>query len=118
MASSIPSPEEALAGMAKVGAPRTPMGLLGVQFSAPSAAPESGNKVPKNSGKGVDPAIQGKGTRNAVMGEQKGGAYSIGDSYMKQTEPAAGATMQHARLFKSVIQRSKPNFQSGIDSTY
>jgi hypothetical protein len=43
--SSIPSPEEALAGMAKTGSPRQPMNKEGVKFSA--GVPKKGTLVKK-----------------------------------------------------------------------
>jgi len=51
--SSIPSPEEALAGMAKTGAPRQPMNKDGVKFSA--GKPKKGTLVKKGNTAAGDP---------------------------------------------------------------
>jgi hypothetical protein len=121
--SSIPTPEEALAGMAKVGSPREPMGKSGVAFTAPSASPKAGTLVKKtgNAKGGTDPYAQPKPSRTNVQigpngGEANGAAYRIRASYMKQTSPEAGATQANGRRFKPAT--SRPGFDDGVAASY
>jgi len=114
--SSIPSPEESLAGMAKTGAPRQPMNREGTKFS--SGVPKKGTLVKKGSTAAKDPAAQPVGVRQNVPStrDRNGATYGIKTSYMKSTSPEAGATMANARKFKSVINRTNPNFSDGADA--
>lgn len=115
---SIPGPDEALAGMAKVGAPREPMGKSGVAFTSPSAAPKSGTLVKKGGAQASDPAASGTGARSQVSAESLGASYSVSAKYMKQTSPEAGATQANGRRIAPAIQRSKPAFDDGIGASY
>ena len=118
--STIPSPEEALAGAAQQG--RSVMGREGVAFTAPGA---SGNTntilVPKKGAQAGDPAAQGKGTRANVpyTGERKGAAYGISAvRYTKMTDPAAGETQANGIIINTATDRSRSNFDSGNGASY
>lgn len=116
--SSIPSPDEALAGMAKVGAPRVPMGKDGVAFTAPSAGPTTGKLVGKGGAQAADPALGGTGSRGAVSAESLGASYRVTARYQKQTSPEAGATQANGIRIAPAIQRSKPAFDDGIGASF
>ena len=105
--------KEALAGASNNG--RKTSGRDGTKFSSPSASPVSGKVTQKNAGKGVDPAAQPKGTRNAVMAERNGGAYTIITNIGKTTAPEASATLANARILPAVTHR-EANIGSAVDS--
>ena len=115
--SSIPSPDEALAGMANSG--RTPMGKSGAAFTSPSASPKAGKLMKKtgNAKGATDPYAQPVGTRKNVPASH-GASYGIRASYMRQTSPEAGATQANGRVFKSVVNRTVPNFEEGNRTSY
>ena len=113
--SSIPSAEEALAGMAKKG--RTPMNKEGIAFTAPSASPKAGKLVSKGGAQAADPSAQGVGVRGMAAAshtDRNGAQYSITSRYMRQTSPEAGATQANGRLFQSAVKRTNPNFSAGV----
>jgi hypothetical protein len=115
--SSIPSPDEALAGMANSG--RTPMGKSGASFTSPSASPKAGKLVKKtgNAKGATDPYAQPVGIRKNVP-DTHGASYGIRARYMRQTSPEAGATQANGRMFKSVVNRTNPNFEAGNSTSY
>lgn len=119
--SSIPSPDEALAGMAKQG--RTPMNRDGIKFSSPSASPKAGTLVPKKNTAAGDPYAQPKASRanvSATGQDRAGAAYSIkgGPRYTKMTDPAAGATQANGRVISTAAKRDRANFDSGNSTSY
>jgi len=116
--SSIPSPEEALAGMAKTGAPRQPMNKDGVKFSA--GVPKKGTLVKKKNTAAGDPYAQPVGIRKNVPSsrDRNGAAYGIKTSYLKSNSPEAGATQANGRVFKSAVNRTNPNFSEGVATSY
>lgn len=109
------NPDEALAGMAKQG--RTPMGKSGVAFTSPSASPKAGKLVKKGGAQAADPYAQPVGTRKNVPASH-GASYGIRAKYMRQTSPEAGLTQANGRSFKSVINRTSPNFEEGNRTSY
>lgn len=117
------SPDEALAGMAKTGAPRVPMGDSAyTDVSVPSAT-DTGNAtlVERGHGKSVDPTATGSSGvahRQATEVERLGAAYGITVSVDAPVRPEAAATQGNGRMFKSAIQRSRPSFNEGIDTSY
>ena len=124
MASSIQ--DEALAGMAKVGAPRVPMGKEGAKFTTPSAKPSAGTLVKKKNTAAGDPTASGTkaNRKNAPYSpstagtERKGAAYSIKASYMKSNDPAAGLTQANGRIVNPAVVRSKDSWSEGISTSY
>jgi hypothetical protein len=118
--SSIPSPEESLAGMAKTGAPRKPMNRDGIKFTSPSASPKAGTLIKKKGAQAADPTVQGTGMRTNIPAgkDRNGAAYSIKSNYMRQTSPEAGATQANGRIFKSSTLRTNPNFNDGVGTSY
>ena len=111
--------------MAKVGAPREPMGKAGISFTAPSASPKAGTLVKKtgNAKGATDPYAQGTSSRTNVAlgpngGESNGASYRVTARYMQQTSPEAGATQANGRRFTSAVQRQKPGFEDGVAASY
>jgi hypothetical protein len=119
--SSIPSPDEALAGMAKQG--RTPMNKDGIKFSSPSASPKAGTLVPKKNTAAGDPSGSKGAPRSNVPAtgqDRAGAAYSIkgGPRYTQMTDPAAGATQANGRIISTAAKRDRANFDSGNSTSY
>ena len=118
--SSIPSPDEALAGMAKQG--RQPMLKEGIGFTSPSAAPKAGTLVPKKGAQAGDPSgSKGAPRANVAQvpgGERQGAAYSITARYTKLTDPAAGQTQANGRIIATATKRDRTNFDSGAGASY
>jgi hypothetical protein len=119
--SSIPSPDEALAGMAKQG--RKPMMKDGIKFTSPSAAPKAGTLVPKKNTAAGDPTSQKGAPRANVPAaspaqDRNGAAYSIKARYTKLTDPAAGMTQANGRIIKTAMKRDRTNFDSGAGTSY
>jgi hypothetical protein len=119
--SSIPSPDEALAGMAKQG--RKPMMKDGVKFTSPSASPQAGTLVPKKNTAAGDPYAQPKPSRanvSATGQDRAGAAYSIKGAprYTQMTDPSAGATQANGRVISTAAKRDRANFDSGSGASY
>lgn len=118
--SSIPSPDEALAGMAKVGNPRQPMGTDGYTFNDASGAPSKNTTlVGKKGAQAADPALAPgqPGTHRYAAYDRNGAHYGVVVNYISQTEPAAGATQANGRIVRSVAGKSAPNFSDGASSS-
>jgi hypothetical protein len=96
---------EALAGMARIGSPRQPMGQQGFAFNDPSGEP-SPNTTPiaKKHSKDVNPAAGGKANRKGVMLDRNGAQYRITAKFPPHSSPEAGATQAHGRI----ISAAKP----------
>jgi len=119
--SSIPSPDEALAGMAKQG--REPMNKEGVKFSSPSASPKAGTLVKKKGAQAGDPYGSKGAPRSNVSAtgqDRAGAAYSIkgGPRYTKMTDPAAGQTQANGRIISAAAKRDRKNFDAGAGTSY
>lgn len=83
-----------------------------------SAAP-SPNTLPRpkaNKAAG-DPASMAKPSRSNVQGNS-GARYGVTVKMGGGVAPEAGATLANGRLFTSAVNRTKPNFQGGVDSSY
>jgi hypothetical protein len=108
--------KEALAGMAKVGAPRQPSLREGTKFTSPSAKPASGKLVAKGNAAAGDPTAEAKPSRSTTTAERNGAAHTVITKIVKSNEPAAGATLANAKIIPSTIKRG--GFAAGIDSAY
>jgi hypothetical protein len=74
---NLPTPEEALSGMARVGSPRVPMGTSAIP-SPKVAVPVKGTLIPKKSGKSQDPTLGPTNHRpNVGYSEKMGAAYRV-----------------------------------------
>jgi hypothetical protein len=112
---SLSSPDESLAGMARVGAPRQPMRTVNAHADNVSGSPVVGKSVRrKNTQAGNPTGQQTANHRTQKMAEKMGAQYGISAWVKPPVSPEAGATMMNARLMPTVIHRSKPNFQSAV----
>jgi hypothetical protein len=117
--SSIPSPDEALAGMAKQG--RKPMMKDGVAFTSPSASPKAGTLVPKKNTAAGDPYGSKGAPRSNVPATGKdrmGAAYTVQARYTKNTDPAAGMTQANGKIIATATKRDRTNFDGGMGASY
>ena len=120
---NLPTPEEALAGMARVGSGRIPMGTSTItDFANANAVPPlRGELVPKTGNiKTGDPYIVPgmKPRTNVAWGsERSGAAYRITAVMAPTIDPAASATQANGRIIPSVINRSG-SWADGVDGAY
>ena len=118
--SNIPSPEEALAGMARVGNPRMPMGNDGYTFNDASSVPSKNTTlVAKSHSKDTEPGLMPgqPGTHRYASYDRNGAHYGVVVNYVAQTSPEAGATQANGRIIRSVAAKSSPNFWDGSQTS-
>lgn len=104
--SNIPTPEEALAGMAQVGSPRQPMGSSWQGFNDATGDPSRyTHPVAKHDTQAGDPVGNDKANRKGIayptpagVGDRNGAAYRISASFPPSTSPEAGATQGNGRI--------------------
>lgn len=129
MANSSEVVDEALAGMAKVGAPRVPMGTEVASSASYPSATETGRAtlVPRGNVQAADPTAGPTNARSAapyqsVYGqpgtERNGARYGISVNTVIPTAPEAGATQASGRIIKSAVNRSRQGFDDGMGSSY
>lgn len=112
--SNIPTPEEALAGMARIGNPRQPMGTAGFAFNDATGAPSANTHPrPKGGTQAGDPVGNTKANRQPIQypvpagqGDRNGAAYRITASFPPHTAPEAGATQAHGRIIGGTAGQS------------
>lgn len=115
--SSIPSPDEALAGMARIGAPRVPMGnsVYSTVVNA-SGHPDKGSVVPRRNTQAGD--LSGPaGNRAYGTHDRNGARYGIAVNYAAPVSPEAAATQANGRVFKSAVDRDRTNFDMGVGTS-
>lgn len=106
---NIPTPDEALAGMSRIGSPRQPMGQQGFAFDNASgtASPNTSPRPRKNTQAG-DPVGNTKKNRKGIQyplpAERTGAQYRITAKFPPHTAPEAGATQANGRI----ISAAKP----------
>ena len=69
--------------------------------------------VKKHGAQSADPATQAKPARSNVK-HRTGAAYGIKTSMPSWKDPQIGPTQGNGRLFTAAVNRTKPNFDSGI----
>lgn len=120
MASNISTPDEALAGMAKVGAPRKPMGTEA--FNASAAPALKGTLVKKKNAQAADPAQQPLANREKIQVnagvDRLGAQYTVTTGFAPTASPEAGATQANGRVVPSKTMRSRQSFDSGYSTSY
>ena len=120
---NLPTPEEALAGMARVGSPRVPMGTSTItDFANANAVPPlRGTLVPKTGNiKTGDPyVIPGLQIRGNVASgtERSGASYRVKAIVPPMIDPAATATQANGRIIPSAINRSD-SWADGMSGAY
>lgn len=111
---NVPAPEEALAGMARIGAPREPMGN---QAYTLTGGPMTGKAtlMPRKNTQSGDPTAMGTKV-NRVFGSlnRQGARYGIGVSYQPPMSIEASSTQANGRIFRSATNRDRVNFDQGV----
>lgn len=81
-----------------------------------SGAPSKNTKLmPKGHSKSVDPAMSPAGPAYVYAPKERCGAcYGVQVGFEAHTAPEAGMTQANGRLFQHAINRSAPNFLSGM----
>jgi hypothetical protein len=117
--------EEAMADAAAMGSPRATMSSNPMAVSSDAtmssvdelnAGQLQGAVMPKKNVQAGDPT--GMGTKvnrtNIPYNEKLGASYRVSVPFTPTIDPAAGPTMQSARIVPSIQGRENPNFESGI----
>ena len=109
--------DEAMMDAKALGSPRATMGMDAYQVDASPAL--VGTQVPKKNVQAGDP--NGMGTKvnrtNVPYNEKLGAKYKVSVPFTPVIDPAAGPTMQSARIVPSISGRENPNFESGIQGS-
>jgi len=96
-----------------IGSARIPVGMD--IYQATPAPALQGTLVPKQNTQSMDPTAGGKMNRvNVPYSERNGGQYRVTVPFTPTIDPAAGPTMQSAKVVPSMPGRQNPNFQSGV----
>lgn len=115
-------PATAIAGMAKVGNPRVPMG--DAAFNSPVTYTGSKNtklvaKTNTAAGDNAGPTGSRKGViypKPAGKGDRNGAAYRVSVALPGPVDPNAGNTQANGRIIRPAINRSSPNFSDGTQA--
>ena len=84
-----------------------------------SAAPSKNTiLVPKKGAQAADPALQPVAHTRYAGRERSGATYGVQVGFEAHTAPEAGMTQSNGRLFQAAINRSAPNFRSGVSESY
>lgn len=116
--SNIPSPDEALAGMARIGAPRQPVGNAVYSSVEHFTAADATNTmlVPRRNVQAGDLAGPA-GARVYGSLNRNGARYGIGVGYSAPISHEASATQANGRVFKSAVNRDRTNFDMGFSTS-
>lgn len=118
---NLPTPEEALAGMAAVGSPRVPMGNSVItDVRNASGAPLRGTLVPrKNTQAGwVPPQSPGMPQyREQVPQERLGAQYRVSASVPAPISPEAAPTQANGRIVPATLHREEA-FEDSAGNAY
>lgn len=110
---NLPTPEEAIAGMARVGSPRVPMGNDVIPHVG-VATPLRGTEVPKTgNAKGGVPFEGPKAVRSNIEQERLGASHTVSVVTPPMIDPAAGATQANGKIIPSAISR-EDSFGDGL----
>lgn len=117
---NLPTPEEALAGMARVGSPRVPMGNSAITdfANANPVPPLRGTLVGKGGAQAGDPTPPTAIRENVPVGSEKSGAsYRIKAVTPPMIDPAAGATQANGKIVPAAMGRGG-SFGDGANGAY
>jgi len=80
------------------------------------AKPERGTLMKKKNTAAGDPTKMAKPSRKFVTadGHRAGARYGIRVGFQKQTAPEAGEIQGNGRIIPPAVNRSKPNFSTGM----
>jgi hypothetical protein len=79
-----------------------------------SGVPKQGKLIKKGHSKSVDPHVQPVANRAYAPRERSGAAYGIQVGFEAHVAPEAGLTQANGRMLKQAINRSAPNFRTGM----
>jgi hypothetical protein len=120
---SLPTPEEALAGMARVGSPRVPMGTSAIMefINAKIIPPFKGTLMPKaGNAKGDQEYPEGiQASRQNVdfRSESSGAAFRINAFAPPMMSVEATATQANGRIVPPILDRYA-TFDDGMEGAY
>jgi len=117
-------PAAALAGMAKVGNPRQPMG--NAAYTLQGGYTPSKNTVLRKKGgaQAGDPtpptAVRKTGAYPlpAGSGDRNGAGYRVQAVFPPHQSPEAGFTQANGKVVRSAVNRSQPAFSDGSERSY
>lgn len=126
MANSSENVDAALAGMAKTGAPRTPMGTEVASSAQFPSATDTGRATlkPRGNTQASDPTLGPTNAREhqpytSVYGLERNGArYAVTVNTVTPTAPEAGATQASGHIIPPRIVRSRQSFDDGMGTSY
>lgn len=115
---NLPTPEEALAGMARVGSPRVPMGDSAITdfANAKGVPPLKGGLIPKQGGQAGDPTPP-TGAKSNVSQEALGASYRVKAVTPPMMSPEAGATTANGMIVPSNLNRQDA-WGEGVQGAY
>jgi hypothetical protein len=119
-------PAAALAGMAKTGNPRVPMGDAAYTLNHGYTPSKNTSLRPKGGAQAGDPSApgskadraQGGYPKPAGKGDRNGAGYRVQAVFPPHQAPEAGATQANGRVVGSAINRSLPAFTDGSEPSY
>jgi hypothetical protein len=120
---SLPTPEEALAGMARVGSPRVPMGTSAIMefINAKVIPPLKGALVEKTGNMKGDvnypEAIQASRQNVDFRSENSGATFRINAFVPPTTSPEATSTQANGRIVPPIMDRGD-TFGDGMYGAY
>lgn len=120
---SLPTPEEALAGMAQVGSPRVPMGTSAIMefINAKIVPPLKGEMMEKSGNAkgdvGYPEGIQAARQNVDFRAENSGAAYRMGAFVPPTMAPEATATQANGRIVPPILDRTA-TFGDGMYGAY
>lgn len=127
MAAPMNDPNIALAGMARIGNPRQPMGTEAYNLTGVGYVPSPNTTlVPRQDAQSG--GLDGPGGSRAYgmyplpagMGDKDGAAYRTVTNFppMPLTDPSAAQTQANGRILKGAIDRQVPNFGEAVGDSY
>jgi hypothetical protein len=117
-------PAAALAGMAKVGNPRVPMGNAAYTLQGGYTPSKNTTLRPKGGAQAGDPtpptAIRktGRYPLPAGSGDRNGAGFRVQAVFPPHQSPEAGLTQANGRVVRSAVNRSQPSFSDGSERSY
>ena len=119
-------PAAALAGMAKTGNPRVPMGNAAYTLGHGYTPSKNTTLVPKKGAQAGDPSVPGsKADRKtggyptpAGSGDRNGAGYRVQAVFPPHQAPEAGATQANGKVVRSAINRNLPAFTDESSRAY
>ena len=103
----------------KTDSKKNPAPLAPISTAPGNTAPhtvaktEKGTLVKKKGAQAADPTREAKPSRKHVL-ERSGARYGIRVGFQKQVAPEAGETQGNGRILPAAVNRSTPNFKSGM----